>query len=214
MNNENSQTTSKRHKLLSGLGVILCILIIPVLIINVSLLVRSFIDPDTVPSVGGVFPLIVLTDSMYPEIQSGDLIICHTEEAENIKEGDVISFIDPTGNGVSIITHRVIDITENEGQVQWTTKGDSNNAIDAAPVTAENLVGIYSSIRLPGLGNAVMFMQSTPGMIIFVVCPLLLMVAWDAISRKKIEKQKQEDNDALMQELNEFRAKKKAEENA
>lgn len=156
--------------------------------------------------------MFVRTDSMYPEIQSGDLIICNSADAEDIQVGDVISFIDPTGNGMSIVTHRVVEITEAEGEVQYITKGDSNNARDAVPVTAEDLVGIYTDIRIPGLGNVVMFMQSTPGIIVCVVCPLLLLVTWDAISRKKDEKKKQKDNDALMQELNELRAQKQATE--
>ena len=80
------------------------------------------------------------------------------------------------------------------------------------PVTAEDLVGIYTDIRIPGLGNVVMFMQSTPVIIVCVVCEQLLLVTWDAISRKKDEKKKQKDNDALMQELNELRAQKQATE--
>ena len=59
----------------------MCIILIPILLINITLIAKSFINKDEVPSIGGVLP-IVLTDSMHPKIESGDLIICHTAEAE------------------------------------------------------------------------------------------------------------------------------------
>jgi len=89
---KNEKTTSA-HKLLTVVGTILCIILIPVLIINCILIVKSYTS-DEVPDVGGFLPLIVLTDSMYPVIESGDLIICRTAEPEEIRVGDVIAFFD------------------------------------------------------------------------------------------------------------------------
>lgn len=106
------------HKVLTIIGTVLCVILIPVLIINCILIVKSFTS-DEVPSVAGTLPLIVLTDSMYPVIESGDLIICHTEQPENIQVGDVIAFFDPAGNGSSIVTHRVIEVTEQNGEIAW-----------------------------------------------------------------------------------------------
>lgn len=42
--------------------------------------------------------MIILTDSMAPEFESGDLIVCKTADAEDIKVGDIICFYDPAGN--------------------------------------------------------------------------------------------------------------------
>ncbi len=199
------------HKIGTVIGTILCILLVPVLVINITLIIRSFTNPDKVPSVGHFFPLIVLTDSMFPEIQSGDLIICRTEEPENIQIGDVIAFFDPAGNGTSIVTHSVADIAENDGQIAWITRGIANNADDAMPVPADKLVGVYQ-MRIPGVGNVVMFMQTTTGLIICVVCPILLLIGWDILRRRRYEKSKQEDTDALLRELEELRAQKAKQE--
>lgn len=134
--------------------------------------------------------MIVLTDSMYPEIQSGDLIVCHTEDAENVKEGDIISFFDPAGNETSVVTHRVAEVTTDEdGNLAWITKGDANNANDDTIVPAKNLVGVYQH-RFSGLGNVAMFMQTTQGLIICVICPIILLVAYDVIRRRAYEKSK------------------------
>ena len=200
-----------RHKILNIVGTILCVILIPILAINVTLIAKSYMNTEEVPSIGGILPLIVLTDSMYPEIHSGDLIICHTEDAENVKEGDIISFFDPAGNGTSIVTHRVTEVTTEGGELAFRTKGDANNVEDSMPVPADKLVAVYRN-RIPNMGNVAMFMQTTQGLIICVVCPILLLVGYDMIRRRKYEKSSKEDTDALLRELAELRAQKEAAE--
>ena len=199
------------HKVLTIIGTVLCIILIPILIINCILIVKSFTS-DEVPSVAGTLPLIVLTDSMYPVIESGDLIICHTEQPENIQVGDVIAFFDPAGNGSSIVTHRVIEVTEQNGEIAWRTKGDNNNTEDRLPVVASKLVAVYEGTRLAGFGNVALFMQSTPGLIICVVCPILLLVGYDMLRRRLYEKSNKKDTDQLMAELEELRRLKSEKE--
>lgn len=203
---EKEQNTM-RHKLFSIIGAILCIILIPILIINITLIVKSYTNQDEVPSIGGYLPLIVLTDSMYPEIESGDLIICHTVKAEEVEVGDVIAFFDPAGNGTSIVTHRVIEVIEENGIYQFRTKGDNNNTEDKDLVPGENLVGEYRS-RIGGAGNVALFMQSTTGLIVCVVLPIILLIAYDMIRRRMYEKNKKEDTDKLLAELEALRAEK------
>ena len=205
------ESGSLRHKILNIVGTILCVILIPILAINVTLIAKSYMNTEEVPNIGGILPLIVLTDSMYPEIHSGDLIICHTEDAENIKVGDVISFFDPAGNGTSIVTHRVTEVTTEDGELAFRTKGDANNVEDSMLVPADKLVAVYQN-RIPSMGNVAMFMQTTQGLIICVVCPILLLVGYDMIRRRKYEKSSKEDTDALLRELAELRAQKEAAE--
>lgn len=201
---QQKEKTTALHKILTVVGTILCIILIPILIINCILIVKSFTS-DEVPSVAGTLPLIVLTDSMYPVIQSGDLIICHTEEPENIQTGDVIAFFDPAGNGSIIVSHRVVEVTKKGGQIAWRTKGDNNNTEDRLLVTADKLVAVYEGTRLAGLGHVALFMQTTPGLILCVVCPLFLLVGYDMIRRRMYEKANQKDTDELLAELEELR---------
>ncbi|MBQ6719713.1 MAG: signal peptidase I [Oscillospiraceae bacterium] len=206
-----SQSTPKssdpKQKVLTIIGTILCIILLPILIINLTLIAKSYINEDEIPSLGGVFPMIVLTDSMYPQISAGDLIICNTLDPEDVRVDDVISFFDPMGSGTSVVTHRVLEIVEENGTLSYRTKGDNNNAEDQVLVPQDKLVGIYRN-RIPGLGHVAMFMQTTPGLILCVVCPVLLMVGFDMLRRKKYEKAKQQDTDALLAELEALRALK------
>ena len=207
------EKTSTAHKILTIVGTVLCIILIPILLINLTLIAKSYINKDEVPSIGGMLPLIVLTDSMYPEIESGDLIICNTAEAEDIKVNDVISFFDPAGNGTSIVTHRVIEIVEEDGEILFRTCGDYNNTEDKELVPAENLVGIYK-MRIAGAGHIAMFMQSTAGLIICVVLPIILLVGYDIIRRRIYEKNNKQDTDTLLAELEALRAEKAEKEKA
>lgn len=209
---QQKQKSTTMHKVLTIIGTVLCVILIPILVINCILIVKSFTSED-VPNVAGTLPLIVLTDSMYPVIESGDLIICHTEEPENIQVGDVIAFFDPAGNGSSIVTHRVVEVTEQDGKIAWRTKGDNNNTEDRLPVPADKLVAVYHDTRLPGVGNVALFMQTTPGLIVCVVCPILLLVGYDMVRRRMYEKSNKKDTDQLLAELEELRRLKAEKEN-
>lgn len=209
---EKEETVSVGHKILTVIGAVLCIILIPILILNCTLILKSYTNKDQVPSVGGIFPMIILTDSMEPVFSSGDLIVCHTIDAEEVQEGDIICFYDPAGNGTTTVTHRVMKVTSDEnGALAWETKGDANNTEDGTLVPAKNLVGIYKS-HLSGLGNVAMFMQTTQGLIICVICPIILLVAYDVIRRRIYEKSKKKDTDALMAELEALRAEKERKE--
>lgn len=213
MNKTNAEAReNRRQKILTIIGTILCVILLPILVINLTLIVKSYVNEDEVPSVGGMFPMIVLTDSMHPVIESGDLIICHTAEADEIQVNDVISFYDPMGSGTSVVTHRVLEIVEKDGEISFRTKGDNNNAEDTALVPAKNLIGIYQS-RIPTVGHVAMFMQTTPGLIVCCVCPILLLVGVDMLRRRKLEKAQKQDTDALLKELEALRAMKAEQEN-
>lgn len=215
--NEEKKTTaaaesvkkSGSNPVLTTIGVILCILLLPILVINITLIIRSYTNKDEVPSIGGIFPMIVLTDSMYPEIQSGDLIICRQTDADAIRIGDVITFFDPAGNGTSIVTHRVIEITEEDGELAFRTRGDANNADDRLAVKASKVVGTYWK-RIPTAGRVAMFMQTTAGLVVCVVLPLILLIGYDMLRTRKFEKAHKQDTEALLKELEELRAKQDA----
>ena len=200
---------TKQGSVGSAIGIILCVLLLPILIMNVTMIVQGLINPGRVPAIGGYSPLLVLTDSMYPQIKSGDMIIVKATDAQNVKQGDVISFFDPDGSGVSVLTHRVVEIVNENGTVSFRTKGDANNAEDPSLAPAESLVGVYQT-KIGGAGKVAMFLQSTPGLVVCVAVPMVLLIAFELIRRRKYEKAKNEDTAALLAELEALRAKQAA----
>ena len=209
-NNDNSpkkEKSSGLHNTLTVIGIVLCVILVPILIINCTLLIKSFVNENEVPDFAGVMPLIVLTDSMYPDIESGDLIICKKVDPNEIEKGEVISFFDPAGNGTAVVTHTVIDIIVDEnGSRSFKTKGINNNIEDSIPVPAGMVIAEYTGIRFAGLGEFAIFMQTTQGLIVCVVIPIILLVGYDLIRRRIYEKNKKDDVAELMAELEALRA--------
>ena len=196
-----------KDRVLTVIGLLLCLILAPVLIVNITMIVKSYTTPDKVPSFGGYCPFIIMTDSMVPTINSGDLVFDKVvTDPTQVQKGDVISFFDPASRNNSIVTHRVVKIVSDSDGIAFTTKGDANNTEDDDAVPAKNVVGVYVG-RLKGMGNVVMFMQSTPGLVVCIALPILLLIGYDALRRRKYEKRQQEDTAALLKELEELRAK-------
>lgn len=194
---------------LNIIGIVLCILLVPVLVINCTLIIQSMIHEDEVPSFGKYIPLIVLTESMEPAIYPGDMIICEKVNPEDLEVGDVISFFDPASSASAVVTHRIErkEIDEKTGKLMFYTVGDNNNLADKEPVPAENIIGKWNDgARIAFVGSIILFMQSTLGLIVCVLLPVAALILIEVLRRRKSDNQKQGDIDALKAELEALKA--------
>ena len=193
------------QKVLSGIGLVLCVIFGFTLLCNLIIIVKGSLFPEQPPSVFGVTPMVVLSGSMSGDaedhIEVGDLIFIDKAEPEDLKEGDVIAFM----SGKTVVTHRIIEIRTEEG-LSFITKGDANNAPDRDPVTGENLVGIYKS-RIPKVGDFVLFLKEPMGMLLFIGVPVLIYIGCDLFRRQKLINQQKERNAQLQAELARMRRK-------
>lgn len=179
-------------------GLVLCIVFVPVILVNAALIAGSFLHPDELPGVFGVKPAVVLSGSMEPTIQTGDLIAVTDCDPTALHEGDVVCYL----SSGKAITHRIASVTTGEdGQLRYVTQGDANNAADRLPVTVDQVQGVWSGMRLPGVGNAILFMQTPAGMVLFIVCPLALFFAWDVWRRRRLDKAEEARTAQLEREL-------------
>ncbi len=210
---QQKEKTTLTHKILTMVGIVMCVILIPILVINCTLLIKGYTNSDEVPTIGGLAPMIILTNSMDPVFSGGDLIFVRTADAENVEVNDIITFFDPAGNGTTVVTHRVQEIVTQDGELKFITKGDANNAEDRLAVSEDDLIGRYTGFRIPGAGHVAMFMQTTAGLIVCVILPILLLVGYDIVRRRIYDKKHAQDKDALMAELEELR-KLKAEKEA
>lgn len=105
-----------------------------------------------VPRVIGAVPLTVLTGSMAPTFEPGDLIVTMpVEDAKNeVKRGDIITFQPESGVG-TLVTHRVVSVGFTlGGKSLFTTRGDANDSEDE-PILEEQVMGKYL-YHIPYLG--------------------------------------------------------------
>lgn len=173
------------------LNIIALVILIPILIVSVILIVKSYIDKDNVPSIGGYTPLIVLSGSMETEIYTGDLVIVKKVEISSLEKGDIIAFYTDSTKK-TIVTHRIIDIIEEDGNIKFITKGDNNETKDSGEVDFNLVIGKYQNIRIKGLGNAAMFLQTPTGMCIMISIPILLLIIAQYLQNKKDRKELEE----------------------
>lgn len=115
------------------------------LIIAVSLfmLLAVVLTPaGQVPQVMGFSLLRVLTNSMEPEIPVQSMLLVQAVDPQTLEVGDVITFFssDPTLNG-ALNTHRIVRIETPHTNLQFATKGDTNESEDPQLVPASQVVG-------------------------------------------------------------------------
>ncbi len=183
-------------------AILICAILIPILIVNLTIIFKSIANPQQVPSFFGYRPLIVLSGSMEPQILPGDIVVTRDVPADTLKEGDIVSYL----QGSAIITHRIVRIDEAAGVKTFQTKGDNNNTVDDSTLSADMLQGKFL-YRIPRLGHVAMFLQTPIGMILFIAVPLVLFVLYDILRRSVFEKKEAATTSQLKAELEAMRKK-------
>lgn len=152
---------------------IVCIIVIYV----VACTVQKIIWKDRIPSLFGIKVFVVLSGSMEPNINIGDIVV--TRKADKVKEGDIISF---KIKG-AVITHRVLEVLNIDNQEVYTTKGDANTATDLDLVKLKDIEGTYF-FKIPFIGKLILILQSHTSKNSFVV--VLGIVLFLYINTKRI----------------------------
>ena len=96
----------------------------------------------------GYRPYSVKTESMLPEYKVGSLVYVREMDFDDLKPGDVITFVNDDTQ--KVVTHRITEIDNDERMVY--TKGDNNEYPDIKPVYEENIIGKVD-FSIPMLGK-------------------------------------------------------------
>lgn len=110
----------------------------------------SYVNNVT-PSVFNRYFLVVQSDSMVPTLQIGDIVV--VEPSNEYTKDDVISFKMNINDIDVIVTHRIYDVIEVNGQESYMTKGDNvyiNNPDDWL-LTNEDILGVVK-YKIPFIG--------------------------------------------------------------
>jgi len=111
------------------------------------------------------FPLGIMSNSMYPNILRGDVVVVRKldiEEMQNLQKGDIISYV---LDGTYVI-HRIVEVYEDGSTVYFQTQGDRNNTPDIEFVYFRQIKGkIVARVPLigyPSVWLSETFAKSTP----------------------------------------------------
>ena len=140
---------------------------------------------------------VIVSGSMEPIIKVRDAVIVKRCEESDVKIGDVVTYrsLDETFYGI-LITQRVVNIEEKNGQKLFITKGDHNETIDRKPITFEQIQGKVI-MRVPKIGYLKYFLVDYYGWIIAVVIPSIGIIVYDIFKLFKGTKKKEEEKNKV-----------------
>ncbi len=125
-----------------------------------GLAVLSFLVLAVGPHVIGYRTMTMLTASMAPDIDPGDVTIVTPIAISEVSEGMVITYHKPVHDR-SLVTHRVVSVeTGPDGGVQVRTKGDANDAIDPWTATLQGDTAYQVRAVIPELGHLIQALRT------------------------------------------------------
>ncbi|AEV82818.1 Signal peptidase complex catalytic subunit SEC11C [Actinoplanes sp. SE50] len=127
-----------------------------------------------IPPLFGWSSSVVMSGSMCPAIQPGDVVVTSPPAPRDIRAGFVVRFHDPSRPRRPIL-HRILTIDEHGMLV---TKGDANRVVDSAPVPRSAVTGL-GRLRVPYVGLPVLWWVRrdylrliVTGLVLLVLCAL------------------------------------------
>ncbi len=93
-------------------------------------------------------PLVIASNSMYPKIKKGDIVIIQDKDVNKIKKGEVIRY---KMDGYYVV-HRVVSVSrDSKGKLEFITKGDNNDNVDLFAVKEHQVAGV-AKFDIPYVG--------------------------------------------------------------
>ncbi len=157
------------------------------MLFNVYNIINLKILKHDLTSIHGYAILEVVSRSMEPTINKGDLIVIKTKDFD-YKEEDIVTFYD---TDESFVTHRIKTLKDDE----MITKGDNNNTEDESSKTSK-IVGKYL-FRIKGIGN---FLQALKNPIVSILIFVIGLLLCYFVSMEK-EEQEELEQDKIYQKF-------------
>lgn len=142
----------KENKILRFIvGFVKTIITLVLILMLAVILVQRFSSNNF--SIGGIRVFTIISNSMLPDYEIGDILILKEENPSNIKIDDNVTYIGKTGQVKGlVVTHKVIDKREENGKYYFTTKG-TNNEIADPEIDESQIYGkvVYKTVLLSAL---------------------------------------------------------------
>lgn len=147
----------------------------------ISIVYQKVIKKEDNINLFGYKPYIVLSGSMEPNIQVGDIVVAKRVNDGQVEIGDIITFQDERG---ATITHRVVDIVIKDGKRLYQTKGDNNNSNDVGLISMENIKGEYN-FKINKVGKIISQIITPTGIMLII---LIMVIGYINTSKKSDRK--------------------------
>lgn len=140
---------------------------------------------------------IIITESMKPSINPGDIIVIKEVKDEDLSVNDIVTVETKTG----INTHRIVRIEPGLNK-QYVIKGDNNNVEDEGTIEINQILG-KMIFRIPVLGKVAKALQDEVYVIIIIIILLQIFIHYQNTQEKnRIRREKKEKEDEIFKENN------------
>lgn len=170
-----------------ALNIIKNILVWLMVALAVCMMVFTIVSVNTFDrsdrSLFGFKAFIVLSDSMSKtDFDAGDLVLVKEVDPSTLKEGDIIAYTSQnTSNYGETVTHKIRKLTTDaSGELGFITYGTTTDTDDETVVTYPYVLGKYKT-SIPKVGRFFMFLKTTPGYIVCILIPFLLLILMQGI---------------------------------
>ncbi len=185
------------------------ILVILIVLFALFMMVFTIVSAATFDridrSLFGYRAFIVLSDSMSAtDFDAGDLILVKEVDPATLEVGDIVSYQSNNEmNYGDVVTHKIRAVTVNEnGEPGFITYGTTTGTDDEGIVTYSQVLGEYR-FRIAGAGTFFSFLKTTPGYILCILLPFLILIAMQIINSMRLFRQYKKEQ---MAEINAQRA--------
>jgi signal peptidase len=145
------------------------------------------------PHVLGYRTMTMLTASMSPAIDPGDVTIVTPLAVTDVTEGMVITYHIPIGEH-QLVTHRVMSVEQGtDGSVTVQTKGDANESIDPWKATLAGDTAYEVRAVVPEIGHVIHALRTPAVATALVYGAPALVAGWLLLSIWRPRKQEEED---------------------
>ena len=188
-NEEITRKLKKKNIIKRIISFIIYPIFLILLTLCISILVQVIKNPEKTPDIFGYKFFNVISGSMNPELEIGDVVFSKEIGEKYIKKGDIITFKQKN----AIITHRVEDIIIENEKIYYQTKGDNNNSKDESLVQYKDIEGIYI-FKIPKIGIFIDKIQNTTMMfIVIIVLYIIYKIMKDKDDRKIARHEKRKE---------------------
>jgi signal peptidase I len=154
--------------------------------------VVSFAGLAVGPHVLGYRTMTMLTASMSPVIDPGDVTIVTPLAVAEVTEGMVITYHVPIGEH-QLVTHRVVSVEHGtDGSVTVQTKGDNNETIDPWTATLQGDTAYQVRAVVPEIGHVISALRTPAVATTLVYGAPALIAGWLILSIWRPRKQEED----------------------
>ena len=164
----------RENKVLGIIGTILYYFLVVLIFAVLVVVILQRVSNNNL-TIGGIRIFNVVTESMVPKYEVGDVLIAKTVDADSLQVGDDVAYRGEVGtfNG-KIVTHQIIEKKTEDGQIKFVTKGIANEESD--PQISSNQVYGKIIYKVKSLSIISKIINNLFGFYFLIFVPITILI--------------------------------------